>query len=211
MKRVSRGFTLVELMVGIFLILILMGIAWNAIGPQVRRNDVLNSLRYTRAAITSGRAKAIEYTQPVRMTLSADNRILLERDPTRDGNWDDAIIIMGEVVSGNNIGIEIPFDKVTVTTAAALSASLPHWTGLAALGNVSEFPDNWIIFYPDGTVLAGDPLVPTSGTWFFQDDRDSFYGAVHLTAMGEVKLAYAQSEAQGTAEGGPFNGWFWTD
>ena len=48
--------------------------------------------------MTRARAKAIEFTQPVRVTFGVDaNTILIQRDPTRDGNWDDAVLIMGRL------------------------------------------------------------------------------------------------------------------
>jgi len=211
MKQKRRGFTTVELLTVVAIIVISMATAWVSLAPMSRRNEVLNSLRYIRGAVTSARAKAIEYTQPVRFTWDAGGTLLVERDPTRDGDWDDAIIILGDVAGTDNVGVKLPFKHVYRMTESELSASLPHWTGMTDFGNAVSFPETSIVIYPDGTVLAGDPLVPASGTFFVRDDRQSFYGAVHLTAMGEVKLAYAPAEALGTTGGGPFNGWYWTD
>jgi len=211
MRRQQKGFTIVELMVVVTIIVILMAIAWTSLAPMGRRNEVLNNLRYVRAAVTRARAKAIEYTQPVRLTYDANNRILIERDPSRDGDWTDAILEMGEAVGGTNEGETSPFPHVQRVREADISQALPHWTGLAEFGNATAFAETWIVIYPDGTVLSGDPLVPASGTWFLGDDRRSFFGAVHVTAMGEVKMAYLNADAVGTSAGGPHNGWYWTD
>ena len=211
MKRRMYGFTIVELVVVVAVIVILMAIAWSSLAPMGRRNEVLNNMRYVRAAVTRARAKAIEYTQPVRLTYDFQNRLLIERDPTRDGDWSDAILEMGQIESGSNVGDESPFPHVKRIALTDIGAALPHWTGLGDFGNAAEFAQPWIVVYPDGTVLAGNPLVPASGTWFLSDDRESFYGAVHVTAMGEVKMAYSAAEAVGTSDGGPYNGWFWTD
>lgn len=215
MKKNIRGLTMIELIAVVAIIVTTLAISWASLSPMSRRNEVLNCMRYIRASVTTARAKAIEFTQPVRMTFSTVdgfNRILVERDPTRDGDWSDAIIVIGESVGGNNQGDILPFKHIVRTSETTLGIILPHWTGMSQFGDATSFQENWIVLYPDGTVMSGNPLVPTSGTYFIRDDRNSYYGAVHVTAMGEVKMAYASADAAVSGVGGgPFNGWYWTD
>ena len=205
--RKHTGFTLVEIMATLAIILFFMSIAWYQLAPTTRRSEMLNNLRYTRAALIRARSAAIEYTQPVRFTLDAGNAIRIERDPTRDGDWTDAILVQG---NGNN-GDASPYTKISVVRQASVGRALPHWTRLASLGNVTEFPSTAIILLPDGNVWAGSPLAPSGGTWFFEDDRSHYFGAVHMTAMGEIKMAYIRGDEARGGSGGDYNGWFWID
>jgi hypothetical protein len=195
-------------MVVVGIIMFFVATTFSALGPVRRRNEVLNNMRYVRAALIRGRAKAIEYTEPVRITVTADNRVLVLRDPTRDGDWDDAILVLGESTAQ---GERSPYRMVERTNQAEIDNPLPHWTKMAEMGNVAEFDTTSIVLLPDGRVLAGDPLAESSGTWYFKDNLTTFYGAVHLTAMGEVKMAYIRKDEADASPGGDFNGWIWTD
>ena len=86
--------------------------------------------------------------------------------------------------------------------------ALPHWSKLASLGNVGEFDDGQLIIMPDGHVISGSTATETSGTFFYKTRASDFYGALHITAMGEVKMAYRRKD---TASGDDFNGWTWQD
>ncbi len=217
----TPGFTLFELVVVLGIVTFLAGTVFVGMGPMVRRNEVLNNLRYVRAAVMRGRAKAIEYTNPVQLMIFDDNSVLLVRDPTRDGDWADGILLLGESTSE---GESSPYTKVVRTNQTDIANPLPHWTKIVSLGDVAEFtnesiilPDGSevmgerIIILPDGRVMAGDPLAASSGTWYFKDDHDRYYGAVHVTAMGEIKMAFINKDVADATPGGEYNGWTWTD
>ncbi|MDJ0835108.1 MAG: hypothetical protein QNK37_01245 [Acidobacteriota bacterium] len=206
-NRNRPGFTLVELFATLAIILFVMSVAWYQVSPTVRRNEVLNNNRYVRAAVIRARATAIEYTQPVQLTLTAGNGILIQRDPTRDGNWDDAVLVQGRNVGAAVEAEPSPYNKISRVDISTVR-SLPHWTKLVSQGNVGAFSSSNIVILPDGNVWAGNPLQPSSGTWFFVDDRESYNGAVHVTAMGEVKMAIISKDSDG---GGDYNGWTWMD
>jgi len=195
-------------MIVLSIVFFFVATTFSIMGPMRRRNEVLNNLRYVRSAIIRGRAKAIEYTNPVRITIAADNTVLILRDPTRDGDWSDAILVLGESTTA---GEQSPYAVVERTDQTEIGRALPHWTKIPEMGDVAEFTSTAIVLLPDGRVMAGSPLAETSGTWYFKDRETTFFGAVHLTAMGEVKLAHIRKDEADAGLGGDYNGWIWTD
>jgi hypothetical protein len=176
-------------------------------GPQARRADLINQLKYTKGAITKARASAIEFTAPVQVSISDISELLILRDSNRNGDFtDNPTVVVGQSAT---VGSPSPYTKVIpydVTTAEV--PDLPHWSKLTSMGNVGEFNNNTLIIMPDGHVVSGSPATETSGTFFFKTRASDFYGALHVTAMGEVKIAYRRAQ---TSTGDDFNGWIWQE
>lgn len=208
----KKGFTIVELMVVISIVALVAAVAYPVMTTTTRRNEVKNYVKHLRSALTFARGKAMEFTQPVQVTIDNDGGLLVLRDPTRDGNWNDAVLILGDGNPGNWILNESPYTHVEKFDGDTLPNDLPHWTLLPNQGNVSQFASNEIIILPDGMVYEGSPLANRGGTWYFQDDKTSLYGAVHITAMGEVRTAWVypeELESGGVDSRKDTNGWNW--
>lgn len=201
----KRAVTLVELMVVITIIAIVAAVASSSTGTTLRRNQMINQLRWVKTSFVTARGKAIEFTAPVRFNLNlGNNAILVTRDLDRDGDFAPEIMVLGQDLD-NDQGVISPYDKILAIDPNGEGIASPsHWSGLASQGNVQPFPSDEIVVLPDGRVFAGNPLTPRSGTFYFKSNNDDIYGLVHITSMGEVKVAttYAKGDA---------NAWSWKD
>lgn len=204
-KAHKRGITLLELMVTLSIAIIIGAIAFATTGTLLRRNQLINQLKWVKSSVIRARAAAIENTAPVSFTLTkSSNRVLVVRDIDRTGDFSNLALVMGESLTPL-VGLESPYNKVeAIAPSAASLPALAHWTGLSSQGNVAEFADDQFMIIPDGSVYAGDPLQRNSGTFYFKTNDDDFYGAVHITAMGEVKMATLNT-------GGDSDAWTWIE
>jgi hypothetical protein len=194
-------------------------------GSTIRRNQLLNQLKYVRAAFLKAKANAIEHTAPIRFSLDPlDSSILILRDHDRDGDFSDSpAVVMG---LSTTVGMTSPYKRHVRPDSRAAGVELPIWfqSGVFANRIAETFPNNEFIVMPTGRVHDPTDMSSTSGTFFFYsrdripgtepsdpselDSTDSsYFGAVHITAMGEVKLAFLK---KGETSGG-FNGWKWLD
>ena len=199
----QRAVTMVELMVALTIIIFIVGITTTSMAPVIRKTELLNHLKYVKSSFSRARGKAIEFTAPVRFSVGNDNSILIVRDDTRDGNWDDAKVILGR---STTVGSPSPYGQIQFLPAGG-PVDLPHWTGLASTGNVGLFTNSQCVIMPDGQVLSGNSLASASGTFFFQTSRQDYFGAVHITSLGEIKMAYYIPDNPADT----FNGWRWTE
>jgi hypothetical protein len=176
-------------------------------GPVMRRSDMQNQLKYMRAAFYRAKADAIENTCTVLFTFDvANNTVLAVRDHDRDGDFTDTPAMV--IASTDGVGVPSPYSHIIGDTTKAEGTPLPHWilSGDFAGTTMDTFTDNQFIILPNGRVLSASTSNPTSGTFFFASDDDRYFGAVHITAVGEVKLAFLRSDQKGV---GDFNGWKW--
>ena len=201
----SRGLTLFELMTVVTIMMIAAVVASTTTGRSWRRYQMVNQLKLVKSNFTRARAKAMEMSAPVRFTFDPnDNSILAVMDTARTGAFEvnNLRLIAGvEVDSGD----PSPYDKIIPMTGGW--PPLAHWSGLSHLGSLQPFPNNQFIILPDGRIMAGNPMVETSGTFFFQTDPTDRIGAVHITAMGESKMAIQDLEGATGAS----SAWRWTE
>jgi len=201
------GFTIIELMTVVVIVAFAVSTGLALYAPQARRADLINQLKYVQSAITKARASAIEFTAPVQVTIDNSNSILILRDSNRNGDFTDSpTVIVGQSTTA---GSPSPYRRVVpYDPSSGEVPELPHWSKLTSMGNVGTFTDNTLIIMPDGHVIAGSPAREASGTFFFKTRASAYYGALHVTAMGEVKLAYRRVD---TSTGDKFNGWIWQE
>jgi len=206
-----KGYTFVELAIGISITIILATVSVFVSGNVLRQNRLTNQLRLLKSTVLTARAKAIEQTAPVRVTVDPTNGgLLVLLDRNRDGDFTDPevqVVIGGIDVDGNPVpqktnfaNIE-PFSLGTSAVPAGLE-SLTHWTGVGTPGN---FPNNEFIIMPNGTVLDTTNFIPTSGAFFFKTGKDDTAGAVFISARGEVRTAFTAE----TGTNGVWNDWVW--
>ena len=197
-NRRFRGISLLEILVAIAILILVAAVAAQSTGTTLRRQQMINHLRWYKATIVRARSRAIETTSPVRFqrTLST-NHVQAVLDTERTGDFS----VTQTVVDGDS-----PYEHVqSVTFGDSGLPALPHWTGLASQGSVSEFPNDRFVILPDGRVFGGNPATNRSGTFFFKTDNDDMFGAVHVTAMGEIKMAIFYEGQEDS------NDWDWTE
>ncbi len=202
-KANKRGITLLELMVTLSIVIILGAIGYATTGTTLRRNQLVNQLKWVKSSVVRSRAAAVEHTAPVQFTLTkSSNRVLSVRDIDRTGDFTNLALVMGQSLVPL-LGLVSPYnDNIEAIDPDAESLpSLTHWTGV---GTVAEFPSDQFVIIPDGSVFSGSPATRRSGTFYFKTSNDDFYGAVHVTAMGEVKMATLNS-------GGDSDAWTWIE
>lgn len=217
-KNRQSGVSLVELMVVVAIVIIVVSSTVGLFGPMLRRNDLMNQMRYVKAAFLKAKSNALEYTAPVRFTLDTDdNSILIIRDGDRDGNFsDEPVIVFGSMVDDAPVGAASPYTSRVMSDPDKGNEELPVWfqADMFSGALVDVFPDSGFVIMPNGRVHDYN-LNPTGGTFFFKDwygDEDDpnsdLWGAVHITAMGEVRMALLKDGQQGS---GTFNGWTWME
>jgi prepilin-type N-terminal cleavage/methylation domain-containing protein len=209
MKRPKKkGFSLVELLTVVTIAVIVISAGYGMFGPSARRGDLLNHLRYLKATFVQARANAIENAAPVRYTYDrVAARILAVRDQDRDGDFSDSPVVV--IGTSDSVGTLTPYTKNVEFDASHSGVDLPHWfqgTGFSGV-NMDFFTDDQFVITPSGRLFDPDTLNPASGTYFFKTTDNLFYGAVHMTTMGEVKMAYRRDGATS----GDYNGWIWME
>ncbi len=203
-KQLKKGFSIVELMVAVAIIVIIASVGAAMMGTFIKRNQVFNQLKYVRSSFMKAKANAIEFTAPVRLTIDSEGAVLALRDDNRNGSFDDTpVLVIGETATK---GEPSSFSQVLPDSTKG-GQELPLWfqEGEFSDTNVSTFPDGGLIVLSSGRV-ADFSLNPRSGTFFFKSKDEQTFGAVHITSMGEVKMAYLLKGGEGE---GAFNGWKW--
>jgi prepilin-type N-terminal cleavage/methylation domain-containing protein len=204
---IKSGYTLVELLTVMAIVVIVVSVGSTLYGPVLRRSDMQNQLKYMRAAFYRAKADAIENTCTVLFTYDvANNSVLAVRDHDRDGDFTDTPELV--IASSSGVGAPSPYLHIKGDASKADNTPLPHWILSGDFNGqiMDTFTSNQFVIMPNGRVLSADTLDPTSGTFFFASDDDLYFGAVHITAVGEVKLAFLRSDEKGV---GDFNGWKW--
>lgn len=201
------GFSIIELMVVIVIVILAVSIGMVTTSSQRRYNDLQNQCRYTKAVFRQARADALENSAPILVQVNyADNTILVLRDQNLDGSFEDD----PEVVIGQDFetGIGSPYDATVEMDPARGPTDLPIWMqeDVFAGRMAEDFTSDAFIVMPNGRILDSDTLDPNGGTFFYKSRDDQYFGAVHITAMGEAKYAIMRDGEQGT---GDFNGWLW--
>lgn len=203
-----KGITLVELMVVVTIMVIVSAVGVGLMNSNNARNELINHLKFVRATFIQAKAKALETTSSVKMSLDGENRLTVIRDQNRDGNFTDSPdIVIGQLVNGEIVGQSSFYKKLYVDETNG-GQDLPFWFQAEAYDGsvVTTFPSNSLVISPDGRVYS-DSLDPSSGTFFFRTNDSQNFGAIHITAMGEVRLALRRAEETN----GDFNGWKWLD
>lgn len=206
-KNQVKGVTLVELMTVLAIIVIAVGVGGTVMRSGNARNELINQLKLVRSSFILAKATALEHTVSVRMTVEPNKGVTVVSDQDRDGSFSNGNVIIGHEIDGSVEGQESFYRKVLVDNSQGVEPLLFWFQGEDFSGTeVSTFPSNTLIISPDGRVYS-EALQPTSGTFFFVTDDAENYGAVHITAMGEVKIATRRAlETEGD-----FNGWKWSD
>ncbi len=203
-KNVQPGFTLIELMAAVVIIVFLASVGYSMMGPTIQRNEVTNQLKYIRSAFLKAKANAIEYNAPVRLSVDANGAILAIRDADRDGDFTDSpALVIGKSITE---GEPSSFSRAMPDPSKG-GQELPLWYQEGAFSGAiaDEFPNGGFVVMPSGTVTDYS-YNSSSGTFFFTSRDGESFGAVHITSMGEVKMAkmYKGEEGQGD-----LNGWKW--
>ncbi|CAM2068915.1 hypothetical protein SCOR_26340 [Sulfidibacter corallicola] len=192
------GYSLIELMVVVVIITLFAAIGLRLTTSVLRSNQIINQSRLFKSTFAIAKARAIEHSAPVRVTVGNDRSILVVWDTSRTGLFpagQESLILGFDVTTGN----PSPYRNVVLSPEIN---DLPHYTGIAGL-TVEEFPNNEFIILPDGRILSGTPLQTTSGTFFLASDsfaidgRPEYQAAVHITAKGEVKMAFRDGHSGG--------------
>lgn len=207
----QKGYTFVELAVGLAIVITLATVSVYVSGNVLRKNRLSNQLKVLKSTFITARAKAIEQSAPVRVSVDpTDASLLVLVDRNRDGDFTDAnvqVVIGGVAPDGSFVGQGKTFENVepyilgTSNVPSGLG-SLDHWSGIGTAGN---FANNEFIIMPNGNVLDTTNFLPTSGAFFFKTGKGDTAGAVFITARGEVRTAYAAE----TATKGVWNDWVW--
>jgi prepilin-type N-terminal cleavage/methylation domain-containing protein len=152
MCRSSAGFSLIEMMIVVTIILIVSGIALMAMQPALKFSRVSNGYNTTLAAIRLARDYAIAQHQQFSVTFSnaaVPNTIII----TRAGN--------GDVVATYQLPTDVAFTVVNGIPTAANAVPDGFGAGATAIDfdqGVAGGAKNLIYFQPDGTAqdVAGN-------------------------------------------------------
>lgn len=203
-KQLKAGFSIVELMVVVAIIVLVASIGVALMGTSIQRNQVFNQLKYVRSSFMKAKANAIEFTAPVRLTIDSEGAILAVRDANRNGDFaDEPVLVIGKSATE---GEPSSFSQVLPDPSHG-GQDLPLWfqEGEFSGHKVTTFTDGGLVILSSGRVTDYS-LNPKSGTFFFKSKDGETFGAVHITSMGEVKLAHLIKGGEGE---GAFNGWKW--
>lgn len=209
-KKKQRGYSFVEIAVALSITIVLATVSVYISGNVMRSNRLVNQLRVLKSTVLTARAKAIENTAPVLVSIDPDGAILVIIDRNRDGDFYDAdsqIVIGGTDTGGLPVGVKKTFENVESFQSGTSNSptglpELVHWTGI---GTPTEFPNNEFIVMPNGNILDTDNFTPTSGAFFYKTGAEQSAGAVFVSARGEVRTAFASE----TASSGVWNDWVW--
>jgi prepilin-type N-terminal cleavage/methylation domain-containing protein len=195
----QRGFSLIELAVTLVIISILAFTSIKAAAPVVRETRLVSNLVAIKSSIIRARGRAIESSVRVLVECS-NNEISAEADSDRNGTFGE---VSEDVVIGEGLGnpVVLKFSGVEMvpdSDSRVAAPPLAHWTGLA--GPIANFPSDRFVINATGQISIPDGGAPTQGA-FFLVNKDGFAGAVFLTMMGEIRIAYRQKN--GT--------WTWSD
>lgn len=204
LKPVQPGFSMVELAVVLSIIVLVASIGFSTMGPLMQRNEVSNQLKFIRSAFIKAKANAIEFNAPVRLSVDDKGAVLAIRDADRDGSFTDGpVVVIGKSAAEGEPSAYIH----TLPDPDKGGQDLPIWyqEGAFAGSKADVFPDGGFVIMPNGTV-SDYSLNSRSGTFFFKSQNGENFGAVHITSMGEVKMAKMIKGDEGQ---GAFNGWKW--
>lgn len=194
----NQGFSLIELMVVVVIAALLMalGVTWAL--PVLQQNKVVRELVTLKGSFQQARARAIERNAPVQFTFTG-NVLHVLADYDRDGSFGDttAELVIGESLTQ---GVEMGDSKVHQTDSSI--GPLNHWSGLAEVQAIPDFPNDQFIITPTGLIVdsVGQPL---RGAFFLVND-DGFRGALYVSMLGDVKTALKQNAETATP-------WVWND
>ncbi len=124
-----RGFTLVELMIGLFVAAILLAIAIPGFGNLVRDNRMASAVNALVGGLQSARMEAVRRNRPVTICMSSNGTAC-----TTNGNWNQGWILFAENdVSGNTLGVVDNGETILRTHGAignniAMTSTLDHVT-----------------------------------------------------------------------------------
>src|SRR5579862_861088 len=144
-KRLMRGFSLIEMMITVTIILIVSGVAVTAIQPALRAERVNGAYNTTLAAIRLARDYAVGQRQQFSVTFNnavVPNTITL----TRVGN--------GNVVTTYPLPTDVSFTVITGIPTAANAVPDGFGAGATAIDfdqNIAGGNKAMIYFNPDGT------------------------------------------------------------
>lgn len=180
-NRLQPGYSLIELMVVTTIIAIITVVSLFFSTGMINRNALVNEVRALKTSFIKARAEAIRNKAPVRFTYnSADRSILAEMDMNRTGQFVDPVIVVQHPVPGsrpNRLPVSMGVDDPP-THPSELPIPMP------------PFPDNTFLILPDGRILSGPNNTPGSGTFLFDVADQDYRAAVHISAKGEVKIAF---------------------
>lgn len=183
-SRKLKGFSLIELMVVVVIVAMLMvvGVTWAL--PVLKQNRVVSQLVSIKGSFQQARARAIERNAPVLFTY-AGNQLHVMGDFGRDGTFPD--LVVGE---SSTQGI-LYDDSQVKQTNSTVAGPLDHWSGLADLQAIPDFPGFHFIISPTGLIVddAGHPI---RGAFFLIND-DDFRGALYISMLGDAKIALKQN------------------
>jgi len=194
----QKGFSLIELAVTLVIITILAFTSIKAATPVVRETRLVSNLVAIKSSIIRARGRAIESSVRV-LVECTNNEISAVADSDRNGTFGE---VSEDVVIGEGLGNPVAFKfggvEMVPDSDSRVAPPLTHWTGLT--GPIENFPSDRFVINATGQITVPDGGDPVQGA-FFLVNKDEFAGAVFVTMMGEIRIAYKQKD--GT--------WTWSD
>jgi prepilin-type N-terminal cleavage/methylation domain-containing protein len=175
-SRRMRGFSLIELMIVVTIILVVTGVAFMGIQPALRFSRVNNAYNITLAAIRQTRDFAIGQRQEYSVTFSnasVPNTITI----TQTGN--------GNVVDTYTLPTDVTYSIVAGIPTAANAVPDGFGSGATAIGfdqGVAGGVQNAIYFMPDGTGQDVNGNVNNGVIYISQDGQ--LYSSHAITVWG---------------------------
>lgn len=174
-KTNSRGFTLVELMVVVAL-LVIFGLLTTSFdtGSWMAQSRLKVAARELYANMQKARMNAIKENSPWAIVFDTNNKqYRLCSSPGPDGSWGTADDIIAQTVRLNDYKNGIDFGAGSATTNAT--------SGGGAL------PSNFVSFSSDVAVFNPNGLTPNAGYCYLSNERNGSYAVGALTS-GTIRM-----------------------
>lgn len=200
-----KAYTLVEIMIVVTIISILAVISYRSSTGVMRKSTLVGQAVGIKGSILKARARAIEKTVQVKVDLT-DGNFLALADLDRGGFFGQngmGLDDINELVVGNSVTEGIDFeakkvDVIPVNDSDLGSGSIPHPSGAysidpAMASGYSTFPNDEFLVLPSGIIVSpANTSTPISGTIFMKTSDGEMLALIHVSALGEVKVAVKQ-------------------